>query len=502
MGKLFIKSKLLVLVAISVFGMAIFGVLSYNSLEKLKIKGDLYNKIVEGKDLIADILPPPEYIIESYLVTLEMSNSKTEKELTDNIDYFHRLEKDYYNRHLYWDTVLTEGEIRENMVKNSFEPADKFYKKINAELIPLLLNKNTEKALLLIENEVKPLYNEHRKYIDKVVELSTKQNIEVENEANSVIKFSYIILGAIFLVIVVLNIVFSYFIIISITTPLKRGVDFAKEIANGNLKSEFEFTNNDEIGLLAQSLTEMATKLNDVVLSVANDSAQITQSIKQFKETALHLSEGANQQASSIEEISASVEEMTSAIQQNASNAKQTESITNLSHTEIVSLAGHTQKIIDSNRIVANKIKIINDIAFQTNLLALNAAVEAARAGEQGKGFSVVAAEVRRLAERSKTAADEIIQLTQENLKLAEETGKKMSTILPDIKMAKDLVVEITASSIEQTNGAEQINNAIQHLNNVTQQNASSSDELARNADQLASSATQLNEVIAFFNVK
>jgi methyl-accepting chemotaxis protein len=502
MSKLSIKTKLLVLIAISVFGLTVFGVLSYHTTEKLKVNGNLYNKIIEGKDLVADILPPPEYIIESYLVTLEMVNSKTEKELTDNINYYHGLEKEYYKRHQYWNEVLAAGEIRENMVKNAFEAADNFYKKTDTELIPALIGKNHEKALALIDEEIKPLYNKHRTFIDKVVELSNHQNVEVEKEARSVINFSYIILAILFFVIVVANVLFSYFIIISITTPLKRGVDFAKQIAKGNLKSEFVFNNNDEIGLLAKSLTEMATQLNQVVLSVANSSAQITLSSQQFRDASLQLSEGANQQASSIEEISASVEEMTSAVQQNASNSKQTEDIAKLSHSGILNLAGHTQKIVESNRVVSDKIKVINDIALQTNILALNAAVEAARAGEQGRGFAIVAAEVRKLAERSKIAADEIIKFTNSNLSLAEETGDKMSAILPDMKKATALVSEITASTIEQTNGTEQINNAIQQLNSVTQKNATSSDELAVNAEQLAAHAKQLDEVIAYFKTK
>ncbi len=502
MIKLNIKAKLLVLIGISVFGLTIFGILSYFTIEKLKVNGQLYNKIIEGKDLVADILPPPEYIIESYLVTLEMVNAKSEKELDDYINNFKKLEKDYYTRHEYWLNVLEEGKIREYMTQLSFTPADKFFKIVDSELIPLLEKKDYENALRLIEQQVKPLYSEHRNNIDKVVELSNKQNLDIEREAKSSIHVSYVVLAFLFLAIILINILFSYYIIISITKPLKRGIEFAKQIANGNLQSEYTYSNDDEIGQLAKSLTEMAAQLNQVVSSVTKSSLEINLTSQKFNQASLQLSKGANDQASSIEEISASIEEMVSGIQQNTDNAKQTENISDISQTGILSLANHTQKIIESNRTVSAKIKIITDIAFQTNILALNAAVEAARAGEQGKGFAVVASEVRKLAERSKMAADEIIQLTNNNLLLAEDTGNQMNHILPNMKKAVDLVKEITSSSIEQNNGAEQINIAIQKLNQVIQQNASSSEELALKAEQLTSHAKQLNEVIGYFKTR
>ena len=499
MNKLFVKTKLLILIAISVIGLVVFSVISYYTIEKLKIIGNLYTKIIEGKDLVADILPPPEYIIESYLLTYEMVNAESESELTQYISNYKQLEKEYYERHQIWDNVLESGDIRQNMVEYSFIPADKFYKKINSELLPLLLNKKKEEAKLLINQQIKPLYLEHRSYIDKVVTLANNQNSAIEVKAKSEIHVSYILLLSLLLLILVINIIFSSLITASITIPLKKGIAFAKEIANGNLRTEFHISHNNEIGQLAKSLNDMATQLNKIVKSVAESSSQIGVTSKHFSETSQLLSQGASEQASSIEEVSASIEEMVAGIQLSADNAKHTKDITVLSYNEIVSLAEHAQRIVESNRVVSDKIKIINDIAFQTNILALNAAVEAARAGEQGRGFSIVAAEVRKLAELSKQAADDIFNSTQINNQLTEETSVKMKNILPNIKRATDLVKEITISSIEQSNGAEQINSAVQQLNHVTQLNTLSSEELAMNAEQLASHALQLTNVVSFF---
>ncbi|NJK93690.1 MAG: hypothetical protein HC905_01080 [Bacteroidales bacterium] len=163
-------------------------------------------------------------------------------------------------------------------------------------------------------------------------------------------------------------------------------------------------------------------------------------------------------------------------------------------------VASRAEKAGTMNKSVSEKIRIINDIAFQTNLLALNAAVEAARAGEHGRGFAVVASEVRKLAERSKFAADEIVNLASESYNLNESAGKQMNETLPMIEKTSRLVLEITAASMEQNAGSDQINNAIQQLNKVTQQNAAAAEQLATSAEEMASQAEQLKELISYFN--
>ncbi|MFW5760600.1 MAG: methyl-accepting chemotaxis protein [Cyclobacteriaceae bacterium] len=287
-----------------------------------------------------------------------------------------------------------------------------------------------------------------------------------------------------------------------IVKPIRKGVNFASEIASGNLDAIIDVDQKDEVGQLATALNNMVQKLKDIVVHVMEGAENISTASAQMSSSSQEMSQGANEQASSAEEVSSSMEEMAANIQQNTDNSQQTEKIAIKAANDVEDGSKAVNQTVESMKSIADKISIIGEIARQTNILALNAAVEAARAGEHGKGFAVVAAEVRKLAERSQQAASEIDVISKSSVDIAEKSGKLLAEIVPDIQKTARLVQEISAASIEQNSGADQVNTAIQQLNQVTQQNAAASEEMATSSEELSSQADSLLETISYFRTR
>jgi methyl-accepting chemotaxis protein len=326
---------------------------------------------------------------------------------------------------------------------------------------------------------------------------TSRQTIIVGNKFIQDTSITILVLGVLFGGLV------SWLIAKSIIKPVNFMLTTAKDLeqGEGDLTQRLPDFGIDEIGQTAKAFNGFIKKMQTVMLEVKDTVDHISPGAVEINLVAQKLSQGGSEQAAAIEETSASLEHILTSINQNAENTKLTDSIASKTSVEAEQGGKAVTETITAMRQIKEKIGVIEDIAYQTNLLALNASIEAARAGAHGKGFSVVAAEVKKLAERSQVSALEIKNLTDDSVAIAEKTGQLFKEIIPGIQKTADLVQEVSIASEEQSTGVAQINIGVSQLDKVAQTNVTLSEQLASTSEDISSKAVQLQNVIGFFKM-
>ena len=366
-------------------------------------------------------------------------------------------------------------------------------------VMKLALSGKPAEASKIYREEAMPCFEKVVRTVDAMLQFHKSRVEEIkksEASLTSSILFSIAVAGLIFLTVTAVLIAL---ISRSITVPLAKAVELVSHVSDGDLTFSAEVNSEDELGDLLTAVNRMVERLRLTVQQVAEASIRVTSGSQLMKRTADQLSQGVSEQAAAAEQTTASMEEMSAGIEQNADNARQTNEIASSASQDANASGNAVTLAVTSIRQIAEKIKMIEEIARKTDLLALNAAVEAARAGDHGRGFAVVASEVRKLAERSQVAAAEINQLTFGGVKAAEDAGDMLLKLVPSISRTAALVREVASASLEQSAGAGQVNKAMQQLDRVTQQNALASQQMANTSEELAAQAEILQSSVKFF---
>ena len=390
------------------------------------------------------------------------------------------------------------------------------YMDIANKVIELSKNSKNDEAANLIYSELTKVQENMEsdlKTIASLKESNAKSFSQSNGQTAHTVKILVIVLMAIG---IIAALMLGIFISSSVSKPITEIMYSANKIAEGDLNIEIKVDSKDEIGILENSFKKMAAHLNEVIKSINSAADQVAIGSKQIADSGIVLSQGASEQASSIEQLTASLEEISSSTKFNADNSNEANKLTEEVKSSANEGSSHMKEMLQSmdeinaaSENIHKIIKVIDEIAFQTNILALNAAVEAARAGQYGKGFAVVAEEVRNLAAKSADAAKETTSMIENSIKKSErgtkivhETAEAFDKIVKGVIKVDNIVREIASASSEQAAGIEQIKGGIMQVSEVVQQNSTASEESASASEELSSQAELMREQVKKFKVK
>jgi methyl-accepting chemotaxis protein len=525
-----IRTKLLGAVALCTGAFVTFVLLTWTTVNATKVTGASYQAIVEGKDLVADILPPPEYIIEPFLLSYQVVEERDASAQKALLIQLKALRHDFEDRHLYWSKSLSAGELRSKLVETSYAPAARFFETLEGDFLPAVERGALDEARAILHEKLWPLYRTHRQAIEEVVALANTSLETVETSVKALVSSRGLLLAVIAfigLAAMALTALSVNRLSVSIIGRLAKAAQFASAMAEGDMTAELRADGDDEVGRLIDALGKMKTNVRSIVgdihhnagilastssslLAVSSETAgnvahmsdmtsAVAEATTQSSASSSAMAANIEETAVSIESVSKSTEEMTSTIGEIARNSAQARIISEQASAQTKTVHEEMRRLGQAAQDISKVTEAIKGISAQTSLLALNATIEAARAGSAGKGFAVVANEVKELSQQAATATEDIKAKVASVQTSAATAISEIEQIALVVQEVSALVVSIATAVEEQSavtrdvaGNTAQASSGIQDTSRRVNETAAASERIARDVAKVSQAASEI----------
>ena len=540
------RSRMWVLAIAFLVGLLITHVMYILMLANVSVNGPLYQRITQGKDLVADILPPPEYVIESYLLVFQMVEEEDPATAKQLAERFAELEREYQTGHDHWVRELEEGPLKEALVVQSYQPATEFYRAVKEQIIPKLGSSPTRDDLRAAASGiVRTKYELHRRAIDEAVKLANQRIKDDEQAGRNTLRQWMVVQIAFSLIVLVLVLAISWQISRGIIKPTANLLERVADMAEGeaDLTKRVQVSSNDEIGRLGRAVNQVIQKVHDLIVRVRTSTVQLFSTANEIaaaaeeQNTAVQgFGASTSEIASSVKEISATGQELLETMGEVSQRADHASSLADSGRTALATMENTMQQLSNATGSISAKLGVIREkasainmvvttitkVADQTNLLSINAAIEAEKAGDAGRGFLVVAREIRRLADQTAVATLDIEQMVRhmqsavsggvmEMDKFGEEVrtcitqvggiSQEMGDIIGEVHSLDERFNAVTEGMRQQAQGAAQIDEAMGQLVGGVKQASAAVRDFNAAASNLRESAVELQQEVGRFTV-
>jgi methyl-accepting chemotaxis protein len=522
-----IRKKILLMTGSIVAGLLVQATLIDRAIENVRIHGPNYVQIRNHQNLIADIAPPPTYILEAYLTVHELLEQRDPRRRQSLVDAMNDYKRELDTRNQYWRDHVSEPTLRGVLTTDAYQAAVRFFNTYQAQFLPAIKAEEYDKARSVLDGPMHAQFDEHRRAIQESIAIARKSvNVFEQRAATTADSLAQLHIVSI-LIIASICLGAGWYLKQSIEKPLSRMHELFQAIAARDLTRHVDLSTADEFGQMVKLANDAVDSMRSALRSIAEQSDVLAGASEELKVVSEHMSANAEETAAQAHVVTAASEQVSGSVQAmasstdglNASVREIARSTTDASEasSKAVMLAETADKAVnrlgESSAGIGKIVRVINSIAEQTNLLALNATIEAARAGEAGKGFAVVANEVKDLAAETGRATQDIarridairidtqgaVEAIAEIRLFIGKMNELQASVAAAIEEHSATTGQIARSISEGVRGTTEISSNISGVAEAARHTSSGASDTKNAASELARLASELRRVLSQF---